>query len=142
MPIESLDPKAARAAMAGDESHAFIDVRTVEEYDAGHPEGALNVPWAVRDASTGGMTPNPDFVPTMRKHFAADRRLFLSCQAGMRSMNACRDLEQAGYTQLVNVDGGFGGRRNMIGRVVVPGWVDSGLPVTRETSTYATLRGK
>lgn len=140
MPFESLDPEAARAAMQADAQHAFLDVRTVEEFDAGHPEGALNVPWAVRDAR-GGMTPNPDFVSTVRKHVAPGARVFVSCQAGHRSVNACRELEQAGFTGLVNVDGGFGGRRDPFGRVVVPGWVACGLPVASEPSTYARLAG-
>ncbi len=141
MPIETLDGKAAHDAMAGG-AHVFVDVRTVEEYEAGHPAGALNVPWALRDPATGGMAPNADFLPTMRKHFAPDGRIFLSCQAGMRSLNACRELERAGFARLVNVDGGFGGRRDASGRVVVKGWAECGLPVARTPSTYGQLAGR
>ena len=138
MPIESMEPSAAHQAMSGDDSCAFLDVRTCDEYDQGHPEGAVNVPWALVDA-TGQMAPNPDFVPTVQKTFPAEQRLFLSCQAGMRSLRACQDLESAGYKDLVNVDGGFGGRRDPMGQLVTTGWVDSDLPVQHDKSTYGQV---
>ena len=36
----------------------FVDVRTVEEFAAGHVPGALNIPLFVRSPA-GEMTPNP-----------------------------------------------------------------------------------
>ena len=141
MPIESMDCKGAHAAMQGDDSARFLDVRTVQDYDQGPPAGAVNVPWAVVDPASGQMAPNPDFVPTVKKHFGADTKLYLSCQAGMRSLKACMDLEAAGFTDLVNVDGGFGGRRDPMGQVVAPGWSDSALPVDDSKSTYSELCG-
>lgn len=140
MPIESFDPQGAHAAMSAAGEHVFLDVRTQQEYEQGHPEGAINLPWAVLDQDSGRMAPNPHFVPTVQKHFGTDTRIFLSCAAGMRSMNAARDLQAVGYADLVNVDGGFAGRRNpSTGAVVIPGWADSGLPVTQSPSTYAEL---
>jgi rhodanese-related sulfurtransferase len=134
MPIMSLGPKAAHAAM-GAGPHCFIDVRTVEEFNAGHPAGAVNVPIATRSPA-GQMAPNPDFVPSMKKLAQPGTKIFASCQAGMRSMNACQALEQAGYGNLVNIEGGFGGRRGVPGKPDVPGWRDAGLPVESTASTY------
>jgi hypothetical protein len=51
-------------------------------------------------------------------------------------MNACRELEAAGYKKLVNVAGGFGGKRGPMGDIVAPGWSDAGLPVEATRSTY------
>lgn len=141
MAIESLDPKAAHDAMSQAGDYTFVDVRTVEEYEQGHPEGAINVPWAVRDPAGGGMAHNADFLPTMQKHVDSGRKLFVSCQAGGRSLKACQELESAGYSTLVNVDGGFGGRRDEMGRVVVTGWAESGLPVEASPSGYEGLKG-
>ncbi len=141
MPIENMDPPTAHAAMSAAGASVFVDVRTVAEYDAGHPEGAHNVPWAVRDPGSGQMTPNPAFLTTMERAFGKDSRLFVSCQMGGRSLGACRDLEAAGYASLVNVDGGFGGKRDPMGNVVVAGWAESGLPVSTDPSDYATLTG-
>ena len=35
----------------------------------------------------------------------------------------------AGFTDVSNVRGGFGGARDDTGRVVIPGWREAGLPV-------------
>jgi rhodanese-related sulfurtransferase len=140
MSIESKDPQAAHEDHGGHDGAAWVDVRTVQEFEAGHPEGAVNVPWAVIDPGSGQMAHNADFLPTMQKHFAAEQRLYLSCQAGMRSMNACKELDTAGYSNLVNVDGGFGGRRDPMGALVTPGWQECGLPVANSGSDYETLK--
>ena len=140
MPIDSLDPKSAHAAMQSDDNCHFIDVRTCEEYNQGHPANTVNVPWAVVDNDSGQMAPNPSFTPTVKKMFSEGTRLYLSCQAGMRSLKACMELEAAGFTNLTNVDGGYGGRRDPTGQVVTPGWADSQLPVENNESTYPQIR--
>jgi len=136
VPFASLDPKAAHSAMTGDGGHVFFDVRTVEEYEAGHPAGAVNIPWAVRDAS-GQMAPNPAFVEHVSQRADKGQKVFVSCQAGGRSFHACKALEQAGFTDLVNVDGGYGGRRDPTGQLVVAGWVECGLPTASESSDWS-----
>ena len=135
MPIRNLDPQAAHAEMHQAPGHAFLDVRTVEEFDAGHPAGAVNVPWALR-APSGGMAPNPDFVPAVQKRLPQATRVYASCLGGVRSLNALRALESAGYADLVNVSSGWGGQKDPAGRIVVKGWKDCGLPVASERSTY------
>src|SRR5678816_1008804 len=102
MAIGNLDPQAAHEAMAQDASRIFVDVRTEQEYDAGHPAGAINVPWATIDPDSGQMAPNPAFVPTMKKVAPAGATIYASCQSGVRSMNACKALEAAGWSKLVN----------------------------------------
>ncbi|HYR79405.1 MAG TPA: hypothetical protein VEO55_05330, partial [Candidatus Dormibacteraeota bacterium] len=63
---------------------------------------------------------------------------------GGRSQRACEMLEEAGYTDLTNVVGGFGGQRDASGQVVVVGWRDAGLPVTTELgdASYQAQRVK
>ncbi len=51
----------------------FVDVRTVEEFEAGHVPGAYNIPIAFRMAF--GMQPNEDFVDAIQKHFQPDHKL-------------------------------------------------------------------
>ena len=50
----------------------------------------------------------------------------------------------AGYTDLTNVVGGFGGQRDQSGAVVVKGWRDEGLPVSSDVGDagYQALRAK
>ncbi len=136
MTIRSLDARAAHAAMAAESGHCFVDVRTAEEYAQGHPAGSVNVPWAVVDPRTGQMAHSPDFLPAMQKHVPPGTTVYASCLSGVRSMNACRELQEAGYQQLVNVEGGFGGKRDPMGRVAAPGWRDSGLPVETQPTTF------
>ncbi|MHC5211204.1 MAG: rhodanese-like domain-containing protein [Planctomycetota bacterium] len=136
MTIQDLDPTAAHAAMSADKHHVFLDVRTVEEYDRGHPEGAVNVPWALLDPRTGQMARNEGFLEAAKKVARPEQTVYASCQSGIRSMNACKELEAAGYSKLVNVSGGFGGKRGPMGNVVAAGWHDAGLPVETTRSTY------
>ena len=106
----------------------FVDVRSRTEFEAGHPANALNVPLLDHDAATGEMTPNPDFLRVMQASFAPDTALLVSCQAGGRSMRAAQMLEAVGFTDVSNVTGGFGGRRDPMGGRAT-GWAESGLPV-------------
>lgn len=135
MPIETTTPKPAHDAMAASSDHVFLDVRTQQEFDAGHPTGALNVPIGFPDPAAGGMAPNPNFVAVVEKHVPKDKKVFVSCKMGGRSMAACQALQAAGYADLVNIDGGFGGKPG------VAGWAEEGLPVDTSPSTYADLEG-
>ena len=54
-------------------------------------------------------------------------------------------LAAAGWGDVANVSGGFGGARDQAGRLVVPGWRDEGLPVEMGQTpgaSWADLRGK
>lgn len=123
-----------------------VDVRSTGEYNAGHPAGAVNVPLMEPDEETGQMSPNPDFVRVMRANFPPDAPLLLACQAGGRSARAARMLETFGYSNLVNVLGGFLGKRDPVdGRTIDPGWHECGLPTDTTPApggSYAELAAK
>jgi rhodanese-related sulfurtransferase len=76
------------------------------------------------DPATRQMRPNPDFVTVVQANFPADAPLMIGCQAGARSLTACDLLVAAGYQNVSNVLGGFGGSRGGDA-----GWVQAGLPV-------------
>ena len=143
MSHRNLEPSDAKALLEGPEGWKYVDVRTEEEYQAGHAAGAWNVPIAVRDAS-GRMALNPEFVAVMRKHFPSDARLVLGCASGGRSASACEVLAGEGYTHLVNLANGFLGVRDPAGRVLRPGWQASGFACESAAPperTYAALKG-
>lgn len=110
-----------------DEGYLYLDVRTPEEFAAGHPEGAYNVPVMVR-TPTGQMNPNPQFVGVVEKNFEKDAKIVIGCQAGARSRMAAELLWDAGYENLRNAAGGWGGGQDALGNVY-QGWKDTGLPV-------------
>ena len=145
MEIPQLTPTEAHDVLQREPSAVYLDVRTEEEFEAGHPAGARNVPVVFFDPGTHRPTPNPDFVATVTRSIPSTTKLLIGCQAGGRSQHACELLAQAGFTDVANVRGGFGGARDQTGRVVAPGWRDAGLPV--ETGqpagrSYADLKAK
>ena len=139
---KTVTPPEAKSLLDTD-GYRYVDVRTEAEFAAGHAEGAVNVPVAI--AGPGGMQPNPDFLPTMQANFPADAKLVLACKVGGRSARACGILENSGYGNLVNMDGGFLGRFDPMGQLIQPGWSQCGLPESTETGegvSYASLAAK
>ncbi len=57
MPITRLPPDEAKAKL--DEGFTYVDVRTEEEFEEGHPEGAVNVPVAGISASSAAPAARP-----------------------------------------------------------------------------------
>ncbi|EOX90728.1 Beta-galactosidase 3 isoform 3, partial [Theobroma cacao] len=47
--------------------HRYLDVRTPEEFSAGHAPGAINIPYMCKVGS--GMTKNPNFLAEVSSHF-------------------------------------------------------------------------
>ena len=132
-------PEAAELLKQG---WRYVDVRSIPEFDEGHPQGAANVP--LLHLQSGRMAPNPDFQRVMAANFGKDDKLVVGCKSGGRSAQAAALLEAAGYTQVVDMRGGFGGERDMFGRVNTPGWAEAGLPVEKVTpgQSYAELEKK
>jgi rhodanese-related sulfurtransferase len=143
MPIKQQSPREAFDILKANPDALYLDVRTEGEFALGHPAGAINIP-VVFIKGPGQMEVNPDFLLIAEKLIPRNKTLVVGCQSGVRSMRACEMLEGAGYSNLTNVVGGFGGRRDQSGSVVEPGWRDSGLPVSTDTgeASYQSLRAK
>ena len=123
--------------------YTYVDVRSVPEFEMGHPAGAVNVPLIHRDARTGMMTPNREFLHVMRANFPLDAKLLMGCQSGGRSAQAAQILGASGYSDVSNVAGGFGGGRDPMTGAIVEGWVQASLPVdTSRDGSYDGLRAK
>lgn len=131
MSFKKINVQEAYDALQKEAGSVYLDVRTVREFAAGHPAGAVNIPVAFPDPARG-MSLNPDFVKVVEAHFAKDKKLFVGCQAGPRADAAARLLEEAGYQDVASVQGGFGGMRDPSGQVVFPGWSSLGLPVSQD----------
>ena len=74
------------------------------------------------------MVPNADFLETVEAHLPKEAKIIVGCMSGGRSQFAAEVLEDAGYQHVANMQGGFGGARDPMGRLLVPGWQDHGLP--------------
>lgn len=73
----------------------MVDVRTAEEYDAGHIEGARNIDVLKDNFQTEAKTSIPK-----------DKTVAVYCRSGKRSLKAAAILAKAGY-HVVNLRGGW-----------------------------------
>ena len=105
--IENLDPKQAWDLMQNSSKAVLIDVRTsVEHGFVGHPIGALHVAWK----EFPGMQLNQNFVAQVEQIVGDKTRpVLLLCRTGVRSVEAAKALEAAGFQHLINIVQGFEG---------------------------------
>ena len=139
--VKRVTPPEAAGLMA--EGWSYLDVRSIPEFESGHPPGAANIP--LLHFAGGRMMPNPDFQKVVEAAYPRDAKLVIGCKAGGRSLQAAALLEAVGYTSVVDMRGGFHGEHDGMGRVSCAGWAEAGLPV--ETAgpaekTYAALSKK
>ncbi|MGC4063893.1 MAG: rhodanese-like domain-containing protein [Polyangiaceae bacterium] len=100
--VQTLSPEQAERLISKGEVDV-IDVRDAPEWDRGHVPRARLVPFHQLKARP-------------RQALKRDGVLFV-CARGVRSLNAARVAEEAGYQTLYNLDGG------------TSNWVDAGFPL-------------
>jgi len=81
---------------AGEAFHV-VDVREESEYAAGHLPGAIHLGKGVIERDIEKTIPNPE------------AEIVLYCGGGYRSALAAENLGRMGYTNVISMDGGFGG---------------------------------
>jgi rhodanese-related sulfurtransferase len=136
MPVKRISPEEAKALIDG-EGYAYLDVRSIPEFEAGHPTGAFNVP--LNHMGAAGMSPNPEFLSVVEKSFPRDAKLVVGCKGGGRSLRAAELMQAAGYTSVVDQRAGFEGHPGE------PGWRPKGLPTDAKGDpdrAYEALRAK
>ena len=144
MAVKEITPQHAHDLLAANADVVYIDVRTEGEFANGHPQGAVNIPVAFPDPARGMMV-NSDFVKVVEANFPREKKIVVGCQAGPRSNAAAGLLQQAGFKDVSNMLGGFGGMRDQMGNVSAPGWAASGLPVSNDNGegvSYQSLSAK
>ncbi len=133
MEIKRITPEDAQKLLESKAGYIYLDVRTEQEFDTGHVPGAKNVPVMEPDAY-GRMQLNPRFVEIVAKNFDKGVKCITGCQKGGRSLKAAELLISAGFTNVVDMRGGFGGETDSAGRITFPGWAPRGLPVSRDSA--------
>ena len=145
MSTKNIGPEQAKQILDSDKEAVYIDVRTEQEFMNGHVPNAINIPVVWPDAATRQMVPNPDFVKVVSAHFDNNKRIIVGCQAGGRSQFAADLLAKQGFQDVSNMQGGFGGARDPMGRVVAPGWSQLEFPIETDVPpdhSYAALKLK
>ena len=93
--ISYVNAAQARALMAADPSIIVLDVRTKQEYERGHIEGAVR---------------NNYFSFNFKKRLRAldrNRHYIVHCKSGHRSQGAVKHMLKEGFTQITHMDGGY-----------------------------------
>ena len=95
----------AKEMMKADDGHIVVDVRRLDEYDAGHIPGAICVP---NESITDK---RPAELPDL------DQIILVYCRTGRRSKEASQKLFDIGYTNIYE----FGGIVDWTGETEVVG---------------------
>ena len=141
MAVKHISPEEARELMK-QQGYVYLDVRSIPEFQAGHPEGAFNIP--LMHLEPRGIVPNHDFVNVVERNFAKEAKLVLGCKSGGRSLQAAMLLATRGYADIVVQRCGYDGAYDATGRLE-PGWRSLGLPVATEAGaerSYEALKAK
>lgn len=130
--MRHIGPREALALM--ERGAPYVDVRTLEEFESGHPANAFNAPIS-----------EPDFAPIMSACFDKAAPIVLGCRSGHRSVVAAKALEAEGFTDVLEQRAGWDGARDAFGRVTEAGWRKEGLPVEQGAGgerSFASLKAK
>ena len=85
---EQITPAEAKALMDSGEGYVILDVRTPEEFAAGHIAGAILIPdYEIREKAESILTDK-------------DQLILVYCRSGRRSKNAANELATLGYTNI------------------------------------------
>jgi sulfur-carrier protein adenylyltransferase/sulfurtransferase len=85
--------EGSRLLEAGD--HVWLDVREQSEWDEGIIPGAVHIPRGNLESRVEGLLPD------------RDQAIVVYCAVGSRSALAAKTLEELGYTDVVNLAGGY-----------------------------------
>lgn len=92
--IEKVDKEAFKSAIESGE-YILFDVRTVEEYMDGHIEGAKSLNFL--DAQFDKTISNID----------KSQKYLIYCKSGGRSAKALEKMKDAGFTHVLELEGGY-----------------------------------
>lgn len=115
--MQTIDVKRLADQQANGEID-LIDVRMPTEYREVHADGAVNVPLDSLD---------PRAVMAARNG-SASQPLYVICRSGNRSSQACKKFIDAGFENVVNVEGG------------TTAWDKAGLPVVRGKKAFPLMQ--
>ena len=90
---ERPDAAAVKALAAG--GAVLVDVRSEEEWKAGHARGAVFLPWRDVPEQAAGKLP------------AKDTPIVTYCAVGKRAAKAADSLRELGYTHVTAMTGGY-----------------------------------
>ena len=104
--FETISPVQAQELLSKDDNTVLLDVRTQDEFLAGHIQGSTLMPVQL-------LSQNLSELDEIK-----NKKIVVYCASGMRSVSASRTLSEHGFSVL-NMSGGIGQ------------WKRDGLPITQ-----------
>ena len=90
---EQITPDEAKTLMDSEEGYIILDVRTPEEFAAGHIAGAILIPdYEIGEKAESILTDK-------------EQLILVYCRSGRRSKNAANELATLGYTNIKEFGG-------------------------------------
>ncbi|XP_064989215.1 protein HIGH ARSENIC CONTENT 1, mitochondrial-like isoform X1 [Musa acuminata AAA Group] len=90
--IVTVDGHEARGLVAS--GNRYLDVRLEEDFEKGHAEGALNIPY-YSSVTPQEKVKNPRFIEQVSSLFGKDEVFIVGCRSGVRAKRATVDLLDA-----------------------------------------------
>jgi len=79
--MKEMNAQEAYDLLQKDPDYLYLDVRSVPEFEQGHPIKAINIP-LLHFVAGMGMLPNDDFVAVVEASLPKDAKLLVSCKTG------------------------------------------------------------
>lgn len=105
--IQEVDIQTANARLSAEPQILLIDVREVEEWEAGHLPNAIHLSKGIIERDIKQVVPD------------LNTSIMTYCGGGSRSALVTDNLQKMGYTQVYSMNGGF------------RGWIAAGFPVVK-----------
>lgn len=93
--VSIVDVATFKKALSTNPDIQLIDVRTPKEYDAGHIENATLIDYF-----------SDDFKAKVQE-LDKEKPVYLYCKSGHRSGNSSKILAELGFTEIVDLKGGY-----------------------------------
>lgn len=92
--IEIVSPEEA-ASIVESEAAVLVDVRSKKEFEAGHIEGAINIPV------------DSENLHEIIARLDQEEPVMVYCNGGRQSAQCAKILEEKGFTKIFDLDGGL-----------------------------------
>ena len=129
--MRELTPPQAYEELTANDRAVLVDCRTrAEWFYVGIPDlSDIGKQVVLESIADEAGQPNANFTSRIGEIAGPDTPIYVICQVGGRSANACHLLESSGYSQVCNILEGFEGCVDQQGhRSSVDGWKFHNLP--------------